>query len=70
LSDVTIQIDLPEDQDIYKPSASRLVFIAVIDVLAAGAARNRPNEAKENLRRIRTSLLSLSKDDGPKPIGD
>lgn len=70
LTDISIQIDLPEDHDIYKPSASRLVFIAVIDVLAAGTARMRPDEVKENLRRIRTSLSPLSKDSGPKPIGD
>jgi|TARA_B110000879_G_C11140792_1_gene500227 DNA-binding MurR/RpiR family transcriptional regulator len=70
LADISIQIDIPEDQDIYKPSASRLVYIAIVDVLAAGAARKRPERVKENLRRIRTSLLSLSKDAGPKPIGD
>ena len=70
LADISIQIDIPEDQGIYKPSASRLVYIAIVDVLAAGAARKRPERVKENLRRIRTSLLSLSKDAGPKPIGD
>ena len=70
LTDISIQIDIPEDQDIYKPSASRLVYIAIVDVLAAGAARKRPEQVKENLRRIRTSLLPLTKDPGPKPIGD
>jgi RpiR family carbohydrate utilization transcriptional regulator len=70
LADISVQIDIPEDQDIYKPSASRLVYIAIVDVLAAGAARKRPERVKENLRRIRTSLLPLSKDSGPKPIGD
>jgi RpiR family carbohydrate utilization transcriptional regulator len=70
LADISIQIDIPEDQDIYKPSASRLVYIAIVDVLAAGAARKRPERVKENLRRIRTSLLLSSKDSGPKPIGD
>ena len=70
ITDISIEIDIPEDQDIYKPSASRLVFAAIIDVLAAGSARKRPNRVKENLRRIRTSLLPLSKDIGPKPIGD
>jgi len=70
LADISIQIDIPEDQDIYKPSASRLVYIAIVDVLAAGAARKRPERVKENLRRIRTSLLPLSRDPGPKPIGD
>mgnify|MGYP002631740816 FL=1 len=70
LTDISIQIDIPEDQDIYKPTASRLVYIAIVDILAAGAARKRPELVKENLRRIRTSLLPLSKDSGPKPIGD
>ena len=70
LADISIQIDIPEDQDIYKPSASRLVYISIVDVLAAGAARKRPERVKENLRRIRTSLLLSSKDSGPKPIGD
>ncbi|HSF91061.1 MAG TPA: MurR/RpiR family transcriptional regulator [Paracoccaceae bacterium] len=70
LTDLSIQIDIPEDQDIYKPSASRLVYIAIIDVLAAGAARKRPDAVKDYLRRIRTSLAPLSRDTGPSPIGD
>lgn len=69
-SDIAIELDLPEDQDIYKPSASRLVFIAIIDVLAAGAARKQPERVKEYLRRIRTSMIALSGDTGPRPIGD
>ena len=69
-TDVAIEIDIPEDQDIYKPTASRLVFIAIIDVLAAGTARKRPEKVKEYLRRVRTSLTPLSSDTGPKPIGD
>ena len=69
-TDVAIEINIPEDQDIYKPTASRLVFIAIIDVLAAGTARKRPEKVKEYLRRVRTSLTSLSSDTGPKPIGD
>lgn len=69
-TDVSIEIDLPEDQDIYKPSASRLVFIAILDVLAACVARKRPNRVKEYLRRIRITLLALKKDTKPSPIGD
>jgi RpiR family carbohydrate utilization transcriptional regulator len=69
-ADVSIEIDIPEDHDIYKPSASRLAYIAIIDVLAAGTARRRPEQVKEYLRRIRTSLVPLSSDPGPKPIGD
>ena len=69
-ADVAIEIDIAEDQDIYKPSASRLVFIAIIDVLAAGTARKRPDRVKEYLRRIRTAMSALSEDTGPRPIGD
>lgn len=69
-SDIAIELAIPEDQDIYKPSASRLVFMAIIDVLAAGAARKRPERVKEYLRRIRTSMIALSGDTSPKPIGD
>ena len=67
---MAIEIDIPEDQDIYKPTASRLVFIAIIDILASGTARKRPDKVKEYLRRMRTSLAPLSSDTGPKPIGD
>lgn len=70
ITDISIQIDIPEDQDIYTPTASRLAYIAIVDVLAAGAARKRPEQVKENLRRIRTSLVPLYKDTSPKPIGD
>ena len=68
--DVAIELEVPEDQDIFKPSASRLVFVAIIDVLAAGTAQKRPTRVKEYLRRIRTSLVPLQTDPGPKPIGD
>lgn len=69
-SEISIEIDLHEDQDIYKPSASRLVFMAIIDVVAAGVARKSPDSVRETLRRIRMSLVSLSVDIDPKPIGD
>jgi len=68
--DVAIELSLPEDQDIYKPSASRLVSIAIIDVLAAAVARRRPDVVKENLRRIRTSLVGLVGDRVAAPVGD
>lgn len=68
--DLTIGLSLPEDPDIYKPTASRLVYLATIDILAATVARKRPAETKENLRRIRASLTALHGDTGPKPVGD
>ncbi len=67
---VSIQVDLPEDQNIFKPTASRLVMMAIIDVLATRVAQSKQNVTKENLRRIRNALIPLSKEAGPKPIGD
>ena len=51
---MTIEIDIPEDQHIYKPTASRFVFIAIIDNLVSGTARRRPDVVKEYLRRMHT----------------
>ena len=68
--DLAILLDLPEDPDIFKPTSSRLVFLAVIDVLAAGVARKLPQATKESLRRNRSSLVALHKNTGPQPIGD
>lgn len=68
--DLTIGLSLPEDPDIYKPTASRLVFLATIDIIAATVARQRPEQSKENLRRIRASLTALHGDTGPQPVGD
>lgn len=70
LADLAIALELPEDPNIFKPSAFRQVFLTVIDVLATGTARKHPDLVKENLRRVRTSLLQLSRDAGPRPIGD
>lgn len=68
--DIVIGIDVPEHADIYKPTASRIVHLAVVDVIATTAARQRPEYTKETLRRVRTSLVPLTGDGGPMPIGD
>jgi len=69
-SDLALEVNLPEDQDIFKPSAARLINMAIIDVLAAGVAHRHQDVTKLNLRRIRTSLMWAQTDTGPKPIGD
>ncbi len=68
--DIAIVVDNREDGDIYKPSPSRFMFNAIIDVLATGVARGRPNMSRENLRRIRSSLTALHNQTGPQPVGD
>lgn len=70
ICDVAIILDIPEDGDIFKPSPSRFIFTAVLDVLATGVARRRPTESRENLRRIRSSLVAVHKRTQPHPVGD
>ncbi|AUG53140.1 MurR/RpiR family transcriptional regulator [Thalassospira marina] len=69
-SDIVIGLIMPESPDIYKPTATRHVFLATIDVLATAVARRNPTRSKEKLRRIRSSLLTLLPTGGRLPIGD
>ncbi|TQV83369.1 MurR/RpiR family transcriptional regulator [Denitrobaculum tricleocarpae] len=70
VSDVVIELDLPEHPEIFKPTATRLVFLCVIDVLATQVGYMRGEEVRETLRRIRSSLSSLHETIDPQPIGD
>ncbi|RCK21297.1 RpiR family transcriptional regulator [Thalassospira profundimaris] len=69
-SDLVIGIEMPENPDIYKPTATRHAFLAAIDVIATAVARRMPDQAKEKLRRIRSSLLTVNLPTGRQPIGD
>ena len=69
-SDLVVAIDMPENPDIYKPTATCHAFQATIDVIATPVARRMPNQAKEKLRRIRSSLLTINPPTGRQPIGD
>ncbi len=69
-SDLVIGIDMPENPDIYKPTATRHVFLATIDIIATAVARRKPDRTLEKLRRIRSSLLTLNPPTDRQPIGD
>ncbi|WP_421984269.1 MurR/RpiR family transcriptional regulator [Roseibium sp.] len=68
--DCALQIDLPEDPDIYKPTASRYAYLVIIDALAMAVAQMRSDHTTENLRRIRASLTAYHGRTGPQPLGD
>ncbi|MEP3278733.1 MAG: MurR/RpiR family transcriptional regulator [Stappiaceae bacterium] len=67
---VPILVELPEDRDIYKPTASRYIHLVIIDALAMSVAQNLSQDTKENLRRIRSSLTAYHGRTGPQPLGD
>ena len=63
-------VELPEDPDIFKPTASRYAYLAALDALALSVARERPELTRENLRRIRASLTAYHGHTDPQPLGD
>lgn len=66
---IPILLDLPEDRDIHKPTASRYIHMIVVDALAMAVAQAM-DETTENLRRIRASLTAYHGRTGPQPLGD
>lgn len=68
--ELAIVIDLPEDGDIYKPTASRFAGLAILDALALSVAHENPDQTRENLRRIRASLTAYHGRTDPQPLGD
>lgn len=65
-----IELELPEDPDIYKPTSSRYAFMVIIDALAMAVAQSQSEKTTENLRRIRASLTAYHGRTGPQPLGD
>ncbi|WP_208999062.1 MurR/RpiR family transcriptional regulator [Roseibium sediminis] len=65
-----ITMDLPEDPNIFKPTASRYAYLAMLDTLAMMVATQKPDATRENLRKIRASLTAYHGRTGPQPLGD
>ena len=70
VSDISLHFDLPEDPDIFKPTASRYAFLVLLDTLAMRVAQANANSTRENLRRIRASLTAYHGRTGAQPLGD
>ncbi|MCX2724364.1 MurR/RpiR family transcriptional regulator [Roseibium salinum] len=70
ISKIAIMVDLPEDPDIYKPTASRYAHLVIVDAIAMTVAQARAAKTNENLRRIRASLTAFHGRTGPQPLGD
>ncbi|MEQ8448405.1 MAG: MurR/RpiR family transcriptional regulator [Nitratireductor sp.] len=70
LADITIAIDLPEGENILRPSTSRYAFLFVTDLLATLVAMRRGDEARENLRRVKYQLSNTRDPDDKEALGD
>ena len=53
---VTLDVDVPENTDEYKPMASRIVHLVILDVLATGVTLRRGPDFRPHLEKIKNSL--------------
>ncbi len=49
LANITLNVDIDEDSDVYAPIKSRLAQLSILDVLAIGVACQNPNESQQKL---------------------
>ncbi|MCX5518275.1 MurR/RpiR family transcriptional regulator [Kaistia defluvii] len=68
--DISLAVNVADDGDVLGPTSVRYAFLAVIDMLAYGAAvRSRP-AALEKLRRIKQQFTMHRDSDTSKPLAD
>lgn len=70
LADVHLPIKTQESDFIYKPSASRYVMLAAIDILVSQIAVLNQRKSREKLRRIKHELDEHRKGPERLPLGD
>ncbi|MEO9528581.1 MurR/RpiR family transcriptional regulator [Roseibium sp.] len=70
LADITIGLDLPEGDNILRPSTSRYAFLFVTDLLATLVAMHLGDGARENLRRVKYQLSNARDPDDKEALGD
>jgi RpiR family carbohydrate utilization transcriptional regulator len=70
LADIALCVYVPEAADALKPTASRYALLTAVDLLAAATAYSRPQEAQEQMRRMKLELLRSTNGNADEPLGD
>ncbi|ENO12918.2 MurR/RpiR family transcriptional regulator [Marinobacter nanhaiticus D15-8W] len=68
--DVLLGVDVPETEEVLKPTASRYGLLAMMDILATELAGRCGEAAVENMRRIKYQLVTHRDTDDTQPLGD
>ncbi|KQV65334.1 MurR/RpiR family transcriptional regulator [Rhizobium sp. Root1220] len=70
-ADVVVAIDLPEGNNIYRPTSTRIAYLAAVDILASLVAYSIQAQATVSLRRIKQQLVThRDGDDDRQLLGD
>ena len=70
IADVNLPIVIRESDYIFKPSASRYVMLAAIDVLMTELAIRNKRKSREKLRRLKQTLDQYRQGNDKLPLGD
>ena len=68
--ELALSVDMPEDADVMKPTASRFAFLVVIDLLATAVGYRLGDAAQETLRRVKFNLMNYRDGEVLEPLGD
>lgn len=69
-SDLLLAVDLPEGQNIFRPTSTRFAFLAVIDMLANLVAYADRERSTRHLRNIKEQLVRHRDGDDRQVMGD
>ncbi len=69
-ADVVLTVNLPEGENIFRPTSTRYAMLAVVDILANLVAYTNRTESAATLRRIKESLIRHRDGDDRQLLGD
>ena len=69
-ADCVIGIDLPEGENIFRPTSTRFAYLAAIDILANLVAYRTRDHAATTLRNIKTQLVLHRDKEDSQLLGD
>ena len=69
-ADIVVPIDLAEGNNIFRPTSTRIAYLAAVDILASLVAYNIQPQAAVTLRRIKQQLVAHRDGDDRQLLGD
>ncbi len=69
-ADICVAVDLPEGNNIYRPTSTRIAYLALVDIIASLVAYHIQPQATVTLRRIKQQLVAHRDGDDRQLLGD
>jgi DNA-binding MurR/RpiR family transcriptional regulator len=69
-ADIAVPVDLQEGNNIYRPTSTRIAYLALVDIIASLVAYRVQPQATVTLRRIKQQLVAHRDGDDRQLLGD